>query len=99
MDVGHGVFLSEEAKKWIFERRLPIEMCLSSALKARMVTSMKDHPALQLIRENYPVCICTDDPLIFRTTNTLESQFAKEILDFSDEQIEELYVSSLSYKF
>ena len=44
--IGHGVHLHDEAKKYILENRICIEMCLSSALYADMVKDIKYHPAL-----------------------------------------------------
>lgn len=97
--IGHGVFLCDRAKEWIYERMIPIEMCLSSALKAHMVDSMREHPALDLLRSGYPVAVCTDDPLIFGTDHIKENQIAMELLGYSFEQFEALHTKSLSYKF
>lgn len=47
--IGHAVHLHPQAKQYIFKHKIPIEMCLSSALQVQMVHSMKDHPALALI--------------------------------------------------
>ena len=97
--IGHGVFLCGEAKEWILSRRLPIEMCLSSALMAHMVASMCDHPALQLLREGYPVCICTDDPLIFGTDHVKENELAMSLLGYNMAQMEQVHKRSLDYSF
>lgn len=98
--IGHGVFLCPAAKEWIYSRRIPIEMCLSSALKAHMVSSVEQHPALQLILESdYPVAICTDDPLIFETDHVKESLIALEALQCDLTKIAELHQKSLLYKF
>jgi adenosine deaminase len=97
--IGHGVFLCDEAKEWILNRNIPIEMCLSSAVKAHMVHNAADHPALELLKNGYPVCICTDDPLIFRTTLTQECNMVKEILSYDDVQLDDIQVKSFSYRF
>jgi adenosine deaminase len=97
--IGHGVFLCERAKEWIYSRRLPIEMCLSSALKAHMVECASQHPALELIRQGYPVAVCTDDPLIFRTSHSQESELARSLLGYSVEQMQELHDQALAFRF
>lgn len=97
--IGHGVFLCDKAKEWIFSRRIPIEMCLSSAVKAHMVQDAIEHPALQLIRDGYPVAVCTDDPLIFRTSHSDESEYAAQLLDFSPEQMQTLHDKAMQYRF
>jgi adenosine deaminase len=97
--IGHGVFLCDKAKEYIYTRRLPIEMCLSSAVWAHMVDKAEDHPALVLLKEGYPVIVCTDDPLIFRTTHSQESELARRVLGYSLEQMNDLHQSALMYKF
>ena len=39
-----------------------------------MVREAAEHPGMGLLREDYPVAICTDDPLIFNTTLSRESE-------------------------
>lgn len=97
--IGHGVFLCEAAKQYIFERQLPVEMCLSSAVRAHMVEKAQQHPAVAMLKEGHPVIVCTDDPLIFRTTHTQESELARSVLGYSLEQMGELHERSLQYKF
>ena len=98
--IGHGVFLCDKAKEWIFSRRLPIEMCLSSSVQAHMIQSENEHPALQLLLEGYPIAICTDDPLIFGTNHTEESLIVQRVLgNVSNEYIENIHLRSLDYKF
>jgi adenosine deaminase len=97
--IGHGVFLCDKAKQWVYDRRLPIEMCLSSSLMAHMVGSMDQHPALQLLKDGYPVAICTDDPLIFGTNHIKENEIAMELLGYSIEQMAEVHKRSLDFKF
>jgi adenosine deaminase len=105
--IGHGVFLCDEAKEWIFSRRLPIEMCLTSSVQAHMVTDPADHPALKLLREGYPVAICTDDPLIFNTDHVKENELVRRVSDagrreegpLSLQELERIHLQSLSFKF
>lgn len=98
--IGHGVFLCDKAKEWIFSRQLPIEMCLSSAVQAHMIHSFEEHPALQLLREGYPVAICTDDPLIFGTDHTKESLIVQSVFnEMTEEDLERIHLRSLNYKF
>lgn len=97
--IGHGVFLHEKALSWIFERRIPIEMCLSSAVKARMVKSMCEHPALEWLRSGYPVAICTDDPLIFKTTLGKECEIVADYLTLSTHQQIALQDKTRTYAF
>lgn len=77
--IGHGVYLCKQAFEWICSNKIPIELCLTSAMKVGMIHEFKDHPALSLLAFNYPIIICTDDPLIFRTTLSQECARVAEI--------------------
>ena len=97
--IGHGVHLHDEAKKIILENRICIEMCLSSALYADMVKDIKDHPALELLLNNYPVAICTDDPLIFGTSLSKEFEICSSVTDLSLDEIHKTQLLLESYIF
>ena len=97
--IGHGVFLSAAAKEYIYSRRLPIEMCISSSVKARMIKTANQHPGLELLLNSYPVAICTDDPLVFRIDHISENKRVQELLGYSDAQMEEVHRKALDYAF
>ena len=97
--VGHAVHLHDDSRKYILENKICIEMCLSSALYAGMVSDMKDHPALQLLLDNYPVAICTDDPLIFNTTLSKEYEICSRITGLGIDEIKEKMNKIESYIF
>lgn len=97
--IGHGVHLSKEALEWIVERRIPIEMCLTSALLTGMVGNPGDHPALGLMRDGYPVCIATDDPLLFKTTLTKEIALAASLLGMGLPFFEKNQQASREWRF
>lgn len=89
--IGHGVFLCDAAKEYIFKNKLPIEMCITSAVIAHMINNYNEHPALELLKNNYPVCICTDDPLIFQTNLTNECNIIMNLLGYNNNNNEEEY--------
>jgi adenosine deaminase len=97
--IGHGVFLHGPSSDWIKARSIPLEMCLTSAVRARMVKSMDLHPGLELLRSGHPVCICSDDPLIFRTLLSTECEHACKLLDLSMDSFSELQKQTRSYAF
>jgi adenosine deaminase len=103
--IGHGVHLCDAARKWVLDRRIPIEMCLSSSVLAQMTTEIHHHPSIKLLKEGYPVAICTDDPLIFQTSLSAECALALEALGFqphTDEyvqKLEEIQLATAQYRF
>lgn len=63
--IGHGVFLDDAARQWILDRKIPVEVCLTSSLLVGMTDKFTNHPWLKDGLEGHPISICTDDPLIF----------------------------------
>lgn len=96
--IGHGVHLKPESLEWIKSRKIPIEICLSSSVCAKMISNRSEHPGLQLYAEGHPVAICTDDPLIFRTSLSQEYfDFAKE-MDCSFAELKKIIEECHLYK-
>lgn len=63
--IGHAVHLCPEAKQWVLDHKIPVELCITSSVKARMVQKASDNPILEWLKVDHPVTVCTDDPLIF----------------------------------
>lgn len=64
-----------------------------------MIETAAQHPGLELIKQGHPVVICTDDPLNFCTTLSKECALAADLLGFSVDQIKDLQMQALKYKF
>ena len=97
--IGHGVHLCEEGKKWIKEKKILVELCLTSAVKAGMIRDAKEHPALQLLLQGHPVAICTDDPLVFNTTLSQEYTHVAILTGLLPEEIQESQKKIKNYNF
>ncbi len=97
--IGHAVHLCEEARQWVREKQVLVELCLTSALNAGMIAKVEDHPALKLLVEGHPVAICTDDPLLFNTTLSKEYAQVASLTGLLPEHIEELQNKVRSYQF
>lgn len=96
--IGHGVHLLPEAVAWMRAHSIPLEICLSSSVGARMITAYHQHPGLQWYREGHPITIGTDDTLIFRTTVTQEYLLFARELDLPLSQVEELIEKTHQYR-
>ncbi|KAI0063236.1 adenosine deaminase-like protein [Artomyces pyxidatus] len=72
--LGHATFLNEEAKQIVRERKICIEICLTSNLLCKTVETLGDHHIRHYLRHNHPIAICTDDVLPFR--NSLMGEYA-----------------------
>ncbi|KAJ7615922.1 Metallo-dependent hydrolase [Roridomyces roridus] len=72
--LGHATFLNEDAKTVVREAGTPIEVCLSSNLLCKTVSSIEGHHIRYYLRHDHPIAICTDDTLPFR--NSLLGEYA-----------------------
>lgn len=97
--IGHAVHLEKSALEWILEHKTPIEVCLTSSEVVMMVENYAMHPGLMYYRQGHPVTICTDDPLIFRTTMSEELAKLHKSGLFSLEEVEQVARESLNYAF
>ena len=97
--IGHGVLLCDEAVNWILSHRVPVEMCLTSAARVGMVSAENEHPAIAWWHMGHPVAVCTDDPLVFRTTLANEYAKAAMHLGISLEQLRDAQKKMLDFKF
>ncbi|KAJ7610309.1 hypothetical protein DFH06DRAFT_1308768 [Mycena polygramma] len=66
--LGHATFLDDEAKNLVLKNKPCIEICLSSNLLCKTVSSLDQHHVRYYLRKNHPISICTDDILPFQTS-------------------------------
>ena len=97
--IGHGVHLCEEGKSWIKEKKILVELCLTSAIKAGMISEAQEHPALKLLLQGHPVAICTDDPLVFNKTLSQEYTHVANLTGLLPEDLQELQKQTQHYHF
>lgn len=96
--VGHCVFLGTPAKEWIIANKTPVEMCLTSALKVKMIDHHEEHPALALLKAKHPVLICTDDPSMFKVSLSDECAYAA-LQGITMDEIKQAQQLSVEYSF
>lgn len=95
--IGHGVYLEHAAKEWIAERKIPIEVCLTSSVLVKMIEEYRQHPGLDFFRSNHPIVFCTDDPLLFSTTLSHELLYAYQFGGLSKNEIKRVVEDSFQY--
>jgi adenosine deaminase len=68
--IGHGVKAKEdeELMKFLSERKIPLEISLTSNVQTEIVPSYFEHPVKKFYDAGIPVTINTDDPTFFETT-------------------------------
>ncbi|KZT57900.1 adenosine deaminase-like protein [Calocera cornea HHB12733] len=72
--LGHATFLTPAAQAIVLRNQIPVEICLTSNLLCKTVSTLQDHHVTNFLSHKHPVVICTDDTLPFR--NSLFEEYA-----------------------
>lgn len=83
--VGHGTRLFEDRAlmEFVNDRRIPIEICITSNVQTRVALSHEAHPVRQYFDAGLNVVLNTDNRLMSGTTLTDEYQHAARSLRFT----------------
>jgi aminodeoxyfutalosine deaminase len=67
--IGHGTSAAEDPSllAHLAEHGIPLEVCLTSNLRTRVVSSIDAHPIRRFLAAAVPVTLATDDPGMFHT--------------------------------
>ncbi|KAF8807709.1 Metallo-dependent hydrolase [Phlegmacium glaucopus] len=101
--LGHATFLDEEATSIVLEKKMCIEVCLTSNLLCKTVPTLESHHIHQYLKSGHPFAICTDDILPFRTS--LLGEYALLLaqpplgLGLSEEMVRNIGEMSLQARF
>jgi len=90
--IGHGTFISDDKALFenICQRKIPLELCLTSNIKTKTCPNDFRQHHLSLWRNKqyqHPCVICTDDKGIFATSLSSEYYLAAHVLNYSKEDV------------
>lgn len=96
--IGHGVkiLLNEALRKEVSEFNPLFEICPTSNVMTGAIRCIEELPLGELISENIPFCINTDDPGLFRTTAASEYAKVAKAFRLSSKKIESLCAKARS---
>ena len=99
--IGHATRLIEDASlmSYVNDRRIPLEICLTSNVQTRVAASYMAHPLRRYNELGLPVVLCTDNRLMSATTLTDEYAHASEALQFGFRELAGMAVSSFEAAF
>ncbi len=86
--IGHGVRANEDEKilNILREKQIPLEMCPTSNVQTKAVTSISKHPILTYLRSGLKVTVNTDNMTVSDTTIEREYQRLEEELGMTKEE-------------
>jgi len=99
--IGHGtrLFEDESLLEYVNDRRIPIEMCLTSNVQTRVARSYETHPLRQYYDAGLNVLLSTDNRLMSATTLTDEYLHASEHLGFTLAELSTIAINGFESAF
>ena len=97
--LGHCVFLTEDLERVVIEQKMPMEVCFSSNLAAGDFTEMTQHHFGKFHARDHPICICTDDTLLFDTDLTKELQTVVDAYQLEMKDVSQIMENSARMAF
>ncbi len=99
--IGHGTRLYEnpELLRYVRDRRVCLEINITSNLQTRVVRAAADHPVRSYYLEGIPVTLCTDSWLMSGVELTDEYVTAHEALGFARADLEVMALNAFEHAF
>jgi adenosine deaminase len=87
--IGHGTRLHEDPDllREVRERRIVLEVCLTSNVQTRVASSYRAHPLRAYFDQGVRIALCTDNRLMSGVTLTREYEHARDALGFTWEEL------------
>ena len=95
--IGHGTRAIEDEFliDYIAKHSIPIEICLLSNVKTKVVESIAKHPVRCYFDRGIPISINTDDPKMFGNSLSEEYRVLELEFDFSHDEIQKIILQSI----
>lgn len=103
--IGHGTCLLPEDGGYqdfvdvVVEQRIPLELCLTSNVKAETVKDYDVHHFKKWYDMGHPCIICTDDKGVFTTSLSKEYQIAAEAFQLDQKSLWNLSENAIDFIF
>jgi len=99
--IGHGISAVEDPRlvDHLVERQIPLEMCPTSNVATRAVSSLDQHPIKQLVAAGVVVSVNSDDPPMFGTSLNQEYAVAADLLGLDERGLAALAHTAVDVSF
>jgi adenosine deaminase len=99
--IGHATHLIDDTSltDYCNDRRIPLEICLTSNVQTRAARSYATHPFREYFKRGLNVVLNTDNRLMSGTTLTDEYLHAAESLDFTFDELAEVALNGFESAF
>ncbi|KYN13501.1 Adenosine deaminase-like protein [Trachymyrmex cornetzi] len=90
---------SQQLFDTLLESKIPVELCLTSNIKCKTVSSYMYHQFKYLYKAGHPITIGTDDKGVFNTCLSKELEILSSVFNIGKQQLKELSALSVQYSF
>lgn len=110
--IGHGTALAQdmvfegtemkkagELARYVRDRRITLEMCLSSNIGTGAAPSFDAHPFNLFLKNGFNVCLCTDNRLMSNTSLSREMGIAASTWNLDLDDMERISVNAMESAF
>ena len=99
--IGHGTRLYEnpDLEQYVLDRRVPLEICMTSNLQTHAVVSIESHPIRRYFDMGIVVCLNTDNRLMSAVTMTDELWLAHTKLGFQRAELDRMLLYGFESAF
>jgi adenosine deaminase len=99
--IGHGVHLRDdpEVEQLVRQRKVALEICVSSNVQTKAVQSLADHPVRQYFDHGLCVTVNTDNPTVSNTDITREFQILFQKFHFTYAEMKTLLLNAVGASF
>jgi adenosine deaminase len=99
--IGHGTRLYQDPglQDYLRDRRIPLEINISSNVHTHAVARAEDHPVRQYFDAGVPVTLCTDGWLMSGVSLSDEYRLAHTALGFTRGEIDRMILTAFEFAF
>lgn len=99
--IGHGIAAVHDPRllQHLADAAIPLEICPTSNVCTRSVSSLAEHPLPALVAAGVPVTINSDDPPMFSTTLNNEYAVAAQLLGLDETGVADLARAAVQASF
>ncbi|EZA47964.1 hypothetical protein DMN91_011425 [Ooceraea biroi] len=90
---------SKQLFDMLLKSRIPVELCLTSNVKCKTISSYASHHFKYLHQAGHPITIGTDDKGVFNTCLSKEYELLSSVFNVARKQLKELSLLSVQYSF
>jgi adenosine deaminase len=98
-ETGKGGTFCTNLNKYVSDRRITMEVCLTSNLNTMPELSIENHALRKMVTNRLSVSLSTDNKLISNTTMTKELMLAVKTFGLSPKQLKEIVITGYKRSF